>query len=152
MLLATSLWYSVVGLYGHFCFATSHFVCLGCLFLVSLLRPLAGCTGLILSTAKKMRPEVIPVLESVFSAGLLWTLSFLVREAILALADARVVVMLSRVVQSTAVTVANLARAVAISCRNDLFFTRLFLQWLYWRRGTPLVVWSIPICTGLFLQ
>ena len=64
---------------------------------------------------KKMCLEVIPMLESIFFAGMLWILSFLLRKAILALAEARAAVMLSRLVRSAAVTVSKWAREVAIS-------------------------------------
>ena len=46
-------------------FFTSHFVSLGCIFLVAFFLPLAGCTGVLFSTEKTMGPEVIPMLESV---------------------------------------------------------------------------------------
>ena len=59
--------------------------------------------------------EVIPMLEYIFFAGLLWILSFILRKAISALDEARAAVMLSRVVRSAAVTVSKWARAVAIS-------------------------------------
>ena len=74
---------------------------------------------------KKMCPEAIPMLESVF-LGLIWILSFLLRKTISALDEARAEVMLARVIRYAAVEVAKLARAVAISCWNDLFFTHLF--------------------------
>ena len=76
-----------------------------------------------LPTVKTMCPAVVPIIGSVFVVGIALFFNLLLRQAILALDEARVELMLDRVEQSAASAVAKLARDVAISCLNNLLYS-----------------------------
>ena len=106
-----------------FFFAPSHLFCPGWIFLMNLLQPLVGCTGVLLPTLKTMGSEVnlhawicfCPCLQGCFEF-----LGWFLRAAISVLAVSRSEVKLARVVQSTSIAFYKLARAVAVSCWNHM--------------------------------